>query len=411
MGKGFLYINVYVDNIAQPLKGANVRITGENTDITVTTNENGTSERVELNTVDKEFSLTPQTDVRPYETYNLLVTKEGFNPVRIEGVQIFDTITSYQDVFMEANNSRSAKERFIQISDITLWSNYDPSRNNILQGEQEISTPSPYVLPKTIIPEYVIVHDGIPSNTSAPNYYVPFPDYIKNVACSEIYSTWPRETLKANIYCIISFTLNRVYTEWYKSRGYSFTVTSSPAYDQKYTYGRTIFNSISNIVDEIFTEYIRKEGRSEPFLALYNDGINSNKPGWFSQWGSKDLGDKGYSALAMLKYYYGDKIYLATASTIEGLPTSFPGFNLKVGSCGEYVQKIQNELNYITGSYPGIPKIPNANGVFDENTKKTVEVFQKVFNLPITGIVDYATWYKISYIFIAVSKMIQGIYL
>ena len=209
---------------------------------------------------------------------------------------------------------------------------------------------------------------------------------------------------------IISFALNRIFTEWYTSRGYNFTITSSTAYDQKYSHNRTIFKSISDVVDEVFNQYIRRGNQKQPFLAQYNDGIKVNNKGWLSQWGSKELGDQGYDALSILRYYYSPDITLDTAEIIEGLPQSFPGYNLQMGSCGQPVQKIQNEINKINGSYPGIPKIIPADGVFDERTRNSVRIFQQVFGLPVTGVVNFATWYRISYIFAAVSKMLQGIY-
>ncbi len=404
MAKGFLYVNVYVDNIAQPLKNASVLISGNDTNINTTTNENGSTDLITLDTVDRKYTESFQTDIRPYYTYTVTVDMPMFDKVIVNNVQILDSETSIQNIFLSSKKGKNIVTKLINISDISTWYTSTPSNNTL--EEQTIMAK---VLPEIVIPEYLIVHDGIPTDSNAPNYFVSFTDYIKNVASSEIYSTWPIETLKANIYCIISFTLNRVYTEWYKSKGYNFTITSSPAYDQKYVHGRNIFLSISNVVDEVFARYIRRVNKKEPLLALYNDGKFTNNPGWFSQWGSKELGDSGMNAFDIVKYYYGTNILLEEAKTIEGLPTSYPGFNLSLDSCGESVQKVQNELNYIHGSYPGIPIIPNADGTFKEETKKAVETFQEVFKLPVTGIVDYSTWYKISHIYIAVSKMISGI--
>lgn len=404
MPHGFLIVQVFADNEAQPLNGARIHITGENTDINETTDISGKTREIPLNAPSREFSLTPQSNVQPYSEYNLSVSMPGLESAIIEGVQIFDGETSIQKVFLNSIEGSLQKTDISDIDPHVLWGDYPPkidetNNNNELR-----------VLPEVIIPEYIIVHDGIPTNSNAKNYIVSFPDYIKNVASSEIYSTWPKETIKANVMAIISFALNRIFTEWYTSRGYNFTITSSTAYDQKYSHNRTIFKSISNVVDEVFNQYIRRGNQKQPFLAQYNDGIKVNNKGWLSQWGSKELGDQGYDALSILRYYYSPDITPDTAEIIEGLPQSFPGYNLQMGSCGQPVQKIQNEINKINGSYPGIPKIIPADGVFDERTRNSVRIFQQVFGLPVTGVVNFATWYRISYIFAAVSKMLQGIY-
>ena len=265
---------------------------------------------------------------------------------------------------------------------------------------------SPIVLKQVLIPETIVVHDGTPAS-SAKNYTVEFTDYIKNVASSEIYSTWPKEAIKANVLAIISFTLNRIYTEWYRSRGYDFTITSTTSYDQKYTRGGTIFEPISNVVDEIFNEYIRKGVRTEPLLARYLS--ETSTPGILSQWGSKDLADKNYSALEILKYYYGNDINTYKAPTTNKYPYSFTS-TLKQNDCSIDVYILQNSLNYIRGSYPGIPVIPNPTGYFDSNTTNAVKTFQKVFSLPQTGNVDYSTWYKISYILTAVEDLTETLF-
>lgn len=406
MAKGRLVISVFVDNIAIPIKGANIIIHGTNTNLEVTTDESGRTAIIELDAPDKAYSLEPQTQIQPFSTYDITVTKEGLGTSTIIGVQIYSDIDSFQKVFLSTTPGEAGKTITV-ITPPTIWENNPPK---IEETTSRASQNYPYVLPKVIIPGYIIVHDGIPSDTNAPNYYVTFSDYIKNVTCSEIYPSWPKETLKANIHAIVSFTLNRVYTEWYFSKGYNFTITSSTAYDQKYTHNRTIFNTISDIVDEVFIEYLKFPGRNFPFFAQYSDGINVVREGWLSQWGSKNLGDKGYSALQIVRHYYGNTIDLVTAEIVPDLPTSFPGYNLEEGACGEEVQLMQNALNKIRGSYPAIPLIRNANGIFDNETTEAVKKFQSVFNLPITGIVNFATWYRISAIFVAVSDMLKGIF-
>ena len=405
MTKGNLIVNVYVNNAATTINGATLNISDGINSINLNTNESGQTNVIELDAPDIKYTLEPQNEVRPFNVYNITVYKEGLGITTIIGTQIYAGILSIQDVFLSTTPGEAGRQTIV-ITPPTIW------ENSIPKMEEKVKTTieDGKVLPRVIIPEYIIVHDGIPTDNHAPNYYVSFPDYIKNVACSEIYPTWPEETLKANVHAIVSFTLNRVYTEWYFSKGYNFTITSSPSYDQKYTYNRNIFDTISNIVDEIFIKYLKFPGRSFPFFAQYSDGINVVREGWLSQWGSKTLGDQGYNALQIVRHYYGETIELAEAEIVPGLPTSFPGYNLTIGACGEEVQLMQNALNKIRGSYPALPLIPNANGIFDTNTEEAVKKFQSVFSLPVTGIVNFATWYRISAIFVAVSDMLKGIF-
>lgn len=405
MAIGRLIVSVFVDNVAQPVEGANVNISGPNTDINFTTDESGKTEVIELEAPDTQYSLEPQNTVQPFSTYNITVTKEGLGVSSILGAQVYADIDSFQSVFFSTLPGGGGKDVTI-VDPPTLWGNNPPR----IEQSPDLVDEDAKVLPRVVIPEYIIVHDGIPSDNYAPNYYISFSDYVKNVASSEIYPSWPKETLKANIHAIVSFTLNRVYTEWYFSKGYNFTITSSTAYDQKYSHNRTIFNTISDAVDEVFTEYLKFPGQNFPFFAQYSDGINVVRDGWLSQWGSKSLGDQGYNSLQIVRYYYGSTIALATAILVPGLPTSFPGYNLSEGACGEEVQLLQNALNKIRGSYPAIPLIRTANGIFNADTTAAVRKFQSVFNIPVTGIVNFATWYRISAIFVAVSNMLKGIF-
>ncbi|MCH5268357.1 MAG: peptidoglycan-binding protein [Lachnospiraceae bacterium] len=268
---------------------------------------------------------------------------------------------------------------------------------------------SPVLLPsiyQTPAPEYVIVHDGPPSDSSAKNHYVKYKDYIKNVASSEIYATWPEATIIANVLAIQSFTLNRVYTEWYRNKKYDFTITSSTAYDQKWIAGRNIYESISQVVDSIFTNFLARPNVTQPILTQYCDGKQVSCPNWMRQWESKTLGDRGYSAIEIIRYFYGNSMYINTSEEISGVPSSWPGSNLTNGSRGQKVRQMQNQLNTIAGAYPLIPKI-TADGIFGPKTAEAVKVFQKVFNLPQSGIVDYPTWYKISQIYVGVSRIAE----
>ena len=408
MAKGYLIINVYADNIAQPVKNALVTIKGKNYLQNFKTDENGKTITIELDAPDEKYSQTEQESTKPYSEYEVTAIKKGLQTTIIKGVEIFPNETSIQKIYMSSNYTDDEITSTTELPEHNLWGNYPPKipESPIKFEEQDNNI---RVLPSVLIPEYVIIHNGIPTNTNVSNYNVDFTDYIKNVASSEIYSTWPIETIKANVHAIVSFTLNRIFTEWYRTKGHNFTITATPQYDQSYTHNRTIFKSIADIVDQTFDYYIKLPNVTQPFLAQYNDGIKTNNPGWLSQWGSKDLGDKGYSALSILKHYYTNNLTLEQAEETEGLPTSFPGYNLKLGSCGEPVQKIQNMLNTINGNYPGIPKILPADGQFKENTESSVKTFQKVFDLTSDGIVNFATWYKIVYVYVAVSKMLQGI--
>lgn len=262
------------------------------------------------------------------------------------------------------------------------------------------------VLSRVVVPEYIVVHDGSPRDSTARNYYVKYKDYIKNVASSEIYATWPEDTIRANVLAIMSFTLNRVYTEWYRNMGYDFTITSSTAFDHKWIPERNFYDTISPIVDELFSNYLSRPGVRQPILTQYCDGRQVQCPDWMTQWGSCSLGEQGYSAIQILRYYYGDDMYIDTAESIAGIPSSWPGYDLDTGATGSKVRQMQEQLNTIAGAYPALPRI-DADGVYGPATKAAVRKFQSIFGLPATGIVDYPTWYKISEVYVGVSRIAE----
>jgi peptidoglycan hydrolase-like protein with peptidoglycan-binding domain len=262
------------------------------------------------------------------------------------------------------------------------------------------------VLPEPVVPEYVVVHAGPPDWEGAPEYWIPYSDYIKNVASSEIYATWPEEAIKANVLAINSFTLNRVFTEWYRGKGKSFTITNSTSYDHYFVYGRNIFDEISRVVDDLFTTYITRPGIRQPLLAQYCDGRKVSCPDWMTQWGSKDLAEQGYAAIDILKHFYGYEIYLSEAKQVQGVPSSYPGSALRTGSEGNDVRTIQEQLNAVAKKYPAIPK-QRVDGVFGETTRKAVETFQRVFHLTADGVVGRSTWYKLSNVYVAVTRMAE----
>lgn len=253
------------------------------------------------------------------------------------------------------------------------------------------------------VPETIVVHLGAP-NVQAENVSLSFPDYIKNVASSEIFPTWPEAALRANIYVQVSFALNRVYTEWYRSRGFNFDITSSTQYDQAFVYGRDIFGNISRIVDEIFNNYVVRRGNIEPLFTQFCNGTTVTCSG-LSQWGTVTLANQGYTPYEILQYYYGNDIDIVYNAPISPNIPSYPGTPFGFGSTGNEVRTIQVELNRIGTNYPAIPKIVPANGIYGESTVEAVRTFQGIFGLPQTGIVNKATWYQIKYIFVAVKRL------
>lgn len=375
-----------------------------NINTTLLTDSSGLTQVIDLSAPPLDYSQEPTNNV-PYSLYDVLVERDGFSPVSIRGVQVFPQSTALQKVSLQENANRSSRAEIIIIQPNTLIGNF-PAK---IPESPDKPLPPPtggVVLPKPIVPEFITVHQGSPNDASAPNYRVPYKDYIKNVASCEIYSTWPESTIRANVFCIISFTLNRIYTEWYRGKGKNFDITSSTAYDHAFNYGRNIYDSISAIVDEIFSTYIRRFGRKQPLLTQYCDGKNVTCPQWLSQWGSKYLGDQGYIPYDILTYYYGNDIELTTAEQVSGSPSSYPGFDLTVGSNGESVRQIQEFLNRIAQNYPLIPKVA-VDGTYGEATAEAVRVFQGIFNLPKTGVVDYATWYRISDIYVGVTRIAE----
>lgn len=255
------------------------------------------------------------------------------------------------------------------------------------------------------IPENITVHLGKP-NENAPNVTVSFPDYIKNVASSEIYPTWPENALRANIYAITTFALNRIYTEWYRSRGYNFDITNSTQFDQKFIYGREVFENISILVDELFTDYVVRQGNVEPLFTQFCNGTTVTCDG-LSQWGTVDLAKRGYTPYEILQYYYGNNINIVRDAPVAALTESYPGMVMKIDQQSNEIKDIQIRLNRISRNYPAIPKISETDGVFDEATQKAVKKFQEIFNLPVTGEVDKSTWYKIAYIYTSVKKLAE----
>ena len=401
--RGQLKIHVTTERGFFPIKDASIRLsyTGNPTEIIeeLSTDISGQTAAVELPAPPLEYSMEP-SEFQPYSEYTIQVNASGYRPINISGISVLPDKTSIQNVRMETATVENPLERNIVITANTLYGNFPPK---IPEDEIKPMTESgEIVLSRVVIPEYVIVHDGPPSDSSANDYYVRYRDYIKNVASSEIYSTWPDSTLRANILAIMSFTLNRVYTEWYRNKGYNFTITTSTAYDQKFVYGRNIFQSISDVVEEMFQNYLSRPNVRQPILTQYCDGQRVTCSNWLSQY----LGDQNYETIEILRYYYGDNMFINTAEEISGIPASWPRYNLEVGAAGDKVRQIQEQLARISQAYPAIPTI-TPDGIYGEATRAAVEKFQSIFGLPVTGVVDYRTWYKISEIYVAVTRIAE----
>lgn len=400
-----------VSNVTVTIKG--ISPSGEETILAQdVTNEVGQTSSFELAAPPTELSLDAQSTQMPYSTYRIETSSPDFVDAVIIGSQVFADTRSIQPISLQptlrSSGTRASGMRQlfedVVVGPSTLYGDYpekipEAPIKPILPGSGFIT------LDKVIVPEFVIVHAGSPNNPNAPNYSVPFTDYIANVASSEIYPTWPTETIKANIIAIVSFTLNRVYTEWYRNQGKPYTITNSTAFDHAFFYGRNLFDSIVKVTAETFDIYIKRPDVTQPLLSQYCDGVKSTCPNWMTQWGSKALGDEGKSAEEILRFYYGN-ITLATAPQVEGNPESYPGTPLTIGSSGSAVRTIQTQLNRISQNYPLIPKVA-VSGTFDEATEEAVRTFQQIFNLTQDGIVGKATWYEISRIYVAVTKLAE----
>lgn len=414
---GNLTINVTSSIGLIPINNATITISLKSTPqspiLTLTTDNSGQTKTIQLPAPNFSYSQEPG-DIQPYTEYNIDVSAPGYETVRVSGTEILPDVNAIQPITMnplnlaEQNPITSTPEipsegevENILIPDHTLYGDY-PAK--IPEAEiKPIDESGEIVLSRVVIPEYIIVHDGLPSDSSAPNYYVRYTDYIKNVVSSEIYATWPESTIYANTLAIMSFTLNRVYTEWYRNQGYDFTITSSTAYDQKWIYGRNIYENIDRIVDSIFANYLSRPGVRQPIFTSYCNGTTATCTG-LSQWGSKYLGDQGYSPIEIIRYYYGYDMYINSTTYISGVPYSWPGYDLSTGSSGSKVLQLQQQLNRIAQNYPAIPRIQE-DGIYGSNTANAIKKFQSIFGLPATGIVDYPTWYKVSEIFVGVSRI------
>ena len=406
--KGTLQLNITSEITSYPISDATVNIyyTGvpDSQLEQLTTDSSGQTETIELDTPPLEYSLNPSIESQPYSEYTFEISAPGYETMNIAGAELLPTVKAIQNVALKPLDTNTQQQDVYVIPGHTLYEEYPPK---IAEDEiKPMDETGEIVLSRVVIPEFIIVHDGSPRDTTAKNYYVRYRDYIKNVASSEIYATWPISTIQANVLAIMSFTLNRVYTEWYRNKGYDFTITSSTAFDHKWIPNRNIYNTISGVVDDIFANYLSRPNVRQPILTQYCDGRQVTCPNWMTQWGSLSLGEQGYTPIEILRYYYGDNIYINTAQEISGIPSSWPGYDLKNGSSGDKVRQLQEQLNVIAGAYPAIPKI-SVDGIYGPATSAAVKKFQSIFGLADTGITDYPTWYKISQIYVGVSRIAE----
>ncbi|MGL4989621.1 MAG: peptidoglycan-binding protein [Sarcina sp.] len=450
---GILKIHCFLKGTYRPVPGAEIEIRKADKDFnnleivgTYTANSIGIVDNIVLDT--PNIKNAKIKNALPYGIYNITVRKNGYKTHQRNGVQIFPEVRSFQFFAMQEGRDEPCAYIYITIpehkqvqqgcskcsvkgnlcgkKECTNCSNVSKIDNNskIIPEKNSKNTKKLAnknkrknkiskknvdnyedilrVLPEVEVPQYITVHDGAPSNTAVANYTVSFIDYIKNVASSEIYPTWDSNSIRANVYCIVSFVLNRVYTEWYPSQGYNFDITNDTAYDQAFVYGRTIYNTISIIVDELFRSYIQRWGDTYPMLSEFCNGTTSVCPDWLSQWGSQDLAEQGYTPYEILTYYYGTDLDLVQAPSVAGYPESYPGSPLSIGSTGESVKIKQNQLNEIGTHYPAIQQLA-VDGIFGPKTQAAVKVFQDVFNLNQTGIIDSSTWYAISRVYVGVT--------
>ena len=398
---GILRIQAFAARQSSPVEGVVITVSGDGFTLQRITDSEGNAADILIETPACTYSLDEgNSTVRPYAVCTLTAAKTGYRTVRIESVQIFaGQITLAQpEMIPSTEEGRDIQDAPVVIPTHALFAGDGGS------GPEPVENCVPRVLNQVIIPKNITVHLGKPA-ASARNVTVSFRDYIANVASSEVYPTWPEQALRANIHCQISLALNRIYTEWYPSKGYTFNITNSTSYDQYYVHGRTVFDVMVKITDDIFNTYLRKSGTVNPYYSEYCDGKSVTCPG-LKQWGTVTLANQGRSALQILRYYYGSDIEIVRTNNIQSIPQSYPGFPVRQGDSGTAVFTLQRQLNRITKDYPFLGLL-TVDGVFGSKMTATVKAFQKQFNLTADGVVGRQTWYKISYIYVSVKDLAE----
>ncbi|MFV0516303.1 MAG: peptidoglycan-binding protein [Aminipila sp.] len=424
MGLGYLKVQVHTANDALPISGASIEIaTLSRVYYRLTTDINGDSKTVSLSAPSIRLTLNSQYNKPAYSVYDMTIKCAGYITKRISNVPIVDTQTTIMIENMQPllDEEDSITDEYLDIAPLALLdtapdrqdqlsiSTYQYKTELTLHDNREeniVKLILPIAPRGVYIPEYITVHLGTPANASARNLTVKFIDYIKNVVSSEIYSTWPLASLEANTNAIVTFALNRIYTEWYRSRGFNFDITNSTSYDMSYREGGPVFENISVIVDYLFNIYASRIGLENPFFTQFCNGTTVTCNG-LSQWGTVTLANQGKSPLEILRYYYTDDLLLEMAEIIEGIIESYPGYPLSLGSQGEPVKRMQDYLNRISVNYPLIRQISNPNGIFGADTAEAVRVFQRTFNMTADGVIGRATWNKITFIFMSVTRLAE----
>jgi len=401
MGKGNLLVQVTAAYQELPLKGAEVRVLKPDGTLLhqTTTDDNGNTDYMPLSAPDYQLTLDPDYRKPAYSVCNVEVRYKNYVAEHIHGVQIADGENKILPVVMHPYPAAGEEGGVENIYVPPLAVVYEEPYNKTGPLDSRIAGG----LRGVIIPEYITVHLGHTSNVSARNVRVRFADYVANSASHEIYSTWPYNSLVANIYCIITFALNRIYTEWYRSRGFPYDITNSTAIDQMYVYGGGVFQNIAQIVNGIFNNYAKRTGFENPYFTQYCNGSTVTCPG-LSQWGTVTLANRGMSPLQILHYYYPKDLHITTAP-VAAVVESFPGYSLSLGSRGEPVQRMQNFLNRIRLNGWNIPAIARADGVFGVDTQTAVRAFQRAFSMTQDGVIGRATWNKITQIYVAVTRL------
>ncbi len=399
---GKLHVQVLCALGSRPIDTANVEIYSRedpNTLLaTLSTDISGNIPLLELPAPPLEYSMVP-ADNTPYSEYIIVISAPGVKTVIIDSAQIFPGIVSTQKVSLPTVDTNTHDPKIIIISPNYLSGAFPPKvEEETIKYEFETGEITPI-----IIPEYVIVHDGIPSDILAENYYVEYRDYIKNVVSSISYPTWPEEALYSIILSVMSFTLNRMYTNWYVNQGYNFNITSSTAFDQLWVYGRNTYLNVNIAVDYMFNLFIASPGISQPLLTQICRGTITDCPDMLSLWGSKIFADTGYDYLFIIRYYFGDTVYISSSNDIGGVQFPWGQQDLSMGSTGENVSALQNQLNIVSKVYMAIP-LAETDGNFGPATEAAVKAYQTIFNEPITGVVGPATYYSLAKLYTRLTR-------
>ena len=405
MAAGILRIQSYAARQSAPVDGVTVTVSGSGFTTTFVTGPSGGAADLEIDAPEEGYSLDEgNTTVLPYAVCDITAEKAGWRTVQIKGAQIFAGQVTLARLEMIPEVARAAPDGAVPPEEPVVIPTHPLFARGGGSGPAPGAQPAPRVLTAVVIPKTITVHLGRP-NESARNVTVSFRDYIANVASSEVYPTWPEQALRANIHCQISLALNRIYTEWYPSRGYNFNITGSPGYDQAYVHGRTVFDVMVRLTDDIFSTFIRKTGTVNPYFSEYCDGKTVSCPG-LKQWGTVTLAEQGRSALSILRYYYGNDVEVIRTSNIASIPESYPGSPVRRGDRGPSVFTLQRQLNRITKDYPFFGTL-TPDGIFGEQMAETVKRFQRQFSLTADGVVGRQTWYKISYIYVSVKDLAE----